>query len=305
MDKKVRSIEWLMSLSRAQLNSAVYAPGNKHWRESLTVEQKARISRKISEAHKGKVLSLETRRRISESKMGKPLPRTPEWQAKITNALKGRPRSKPSDEAKRKISEANKGRLKGIKRGPQSEITKQKLHRARVDGNRTILTVTPLGVFDSRNEAARAYGVDPVTISNWVIKGKTGFYYMRNEDDAKVQLDRQKMLDKLSSRISKVRHRAVITPQGEFRSILAAAKALGLDSSTLRDRIKRGWAGYGFKGDAINDGSTRKTKHKTVNTPLGVFEGVGEAAKQLGISAPMLRDRIKSRMPGYGFKSEC
>jgi hypothetical protein len=305
MDRKVRSIEWLMSLSRAQLNSAVYAPGNKRWRESLTVEQKARISRKISEAHKGKVLSLETRRRISASKLGKPLPRTPEWQAKITNALKGRPGTKLSDNAKRKISEANKGRLKGIKRGPQAELTKQKLHRARVDGNRTVLTVTPLGVFDSRNEAARAHGVDPVTISNWVIKGKTDFYYMRDEDDAKVQLDRQKMLDKLSSRLSKVRHRAVITPQGEFRSILAAAKSLGLNSSTLRDRIKRGWDGYGFKGDAINDGSTRKSRHKTVTTPLGVFEGVGEAAKQLGISAPTLRDRIRSGMPGYSFKSGC
>jgi transposase-like protein len=305
MEKKARSIEWLMGLSPAQLNSAVYAPGNKRWRESLSNENRAKLSRQISDAHKGKVLSPETRRRISASKTGKPLPRTPEWQAKITNALKGRPGSKLSDEAKRKISQANKGRLKGIKRGPQSALTKQKLHRARVDGNRTILTVTPLGVFDSRNEAARAHGVDPVTISNWVIKGKTGFYYMRNQDEAKVQLDRQKALDKRSSDISKVRHRAVITPLGEFRSILAAANALGCDSSTLVDRIKRGWAGYGFKGDAINDGSMRKSKRKTVTTPLGVFEGVGEAAKQLGISAPTLRDRIRSGMAGYSFNSEC
>lgn len=305
MDKKVRTIEWLMGLSRAQLNTAVYATGNKRWRDALTAEQKEEISQKISEAHKGKVLSPETRRRISASKLGKPLPRTPEWQAKITNALKGRPGHKLSEEAKRKISEANKGRLKGIKRGPQSELTKQKQHQARVDGNRTILTVTPLGVFDSRSEAARAHGVDPVTISNWVIKGKTDFYYMRDEDDAKVQLDRQKMLDKLSSRISKVRHRTVITPEGEFRSMLAAAEALGIDRSTLSERIKRGWAGYGFKGDAINDGSTRRTNRKIVITPVGVFEGVGEAAKRLGISSPTLRDRIRFGLPGYGFKNRA
>lgn len=240
MEKKVRSIEWLMSLSRAQFVAAAFAPCAKH-----------------------------------------------------------------GEAAKRKISEANKGRLKGIKRGPQSELTKEKLHLARVKGNRTVLTVTPLGTFDSRRDAARAHGVDAVTISNWVVKGKRGFYYVRDIDNAKVQLNKDKIQEKLANRISRVRHRAVITPKGEFRSVLAAAEVLGIDRSTLCYRIKRGWAGYGFKGDAISDGSMRKTKHKTVNTPLGVFEGVGEAAKQLGISASTLRDRIKSGMPGYGFKSEC
>jgi len=79
-EKKVRSIAWLMSLSRPQLNSAVYASGNSRWRASLTEEQREAIAKRISDAHKGKRLTLETRQRISKAKLGKSLPRTPEWQ---------------------------------------------------------------------------------------------------------------------------------------------------------------------------------------------------------------------------------
>ena len=47
-ETKVRSIEWLMGLSRAQLNSAVYATGNSRWRAALTEEEKAAIAKRSS-----------------------------------------------------------------------------------------------------------------------------------------------------------------------------------------------------------------------------------------------------------------
>ena len=300
-DTKVRSIEWLMGLSRAQLNSAVYAPGNSRWRAALTEEEKAALAKRISEAHKGKKLSLETRRRMSQAKLGKPLPRSPNWQAKITSALKGRPGTKHSTATREKISRANKGRLKGIKRGPQSLATKERLHRARVDGNRTVFTVTPLGIFETRAAAARAHKVDPVTISNWVKKGVLGYAYSREKDQAKLLLDQERMRMQLASRVSKLRHRAVVTPVGEFQSIRSAAIAMGIDRSTLADRIKRRWAGYGFKGDIIHDGLTKKSNRRRVLTPVGVIDGVGNAARQLGISSPTLRDRIRAGESGYAF----
>jgi len=300
-DTKVRSIEWLMGLSRAQLNSAVYAPGNSRWRAALTEEKKAAIAQRISEAHKGKKLSLETRQRMSQAKLGKPLPRSPNWRAKITRAVKSRPGTKHSAATKDKISRANKGRLKGIKRGPKSLATKEKQHRARVDGNRTVFTVTPLGTFETRAAAARAHKVDPVTISNWVKKGVPGYAYSREKDQAKLIIDQERMRMQLASRVSKVRHRAVVTPVGEFQSVRGAARAMGIDRSTLAERIKRRWAGYGFKGDTIHDGRTKKSNRRRVLTPVGVIDGVGNAARQLGISAPALRDRIRAGESGYAF----
>lgn len=246
MSKTERNIDWLMSLSRAQFNSAVYAKGNADWRSSLTAEQKADLAMKTSAAHKGKVLSQETKDKMSMSKLGKPLPRTPEWQAKITAALKGKKGCKHSDESKRKISMANTGRLKGIKRGPQNAQHKLNHTASLVAAGLTVRCQTPLGIFNSRAEAAKAHGVDPVSISNWMKKEKPGFCYLDEHDIAKCEQEKIKLRESLINKVSRKSDRAVITPLGNFSSILSAAKAYGIDRSTLADRIKRGWKGYHF-----------------------------------------------------------
>ena len=78
--------------------------------------------RKMSESRKGKPLSEETKRKISESRKGKPV--LEETKRKISEAKKGKPSSlkgKPlSEEAKRKMSESRKGK-------PLSEETKRKI----------------------------------------------------------------------------------------------------------------------------------------------------------------------------------
>jgi hypothetical protein len=243
---KERSIEWLMSLSRAQFNSTAYGPTNKNWRSSLTDEQKAEFARKSSIANKGKVLSPETRQKISLSKLGKSLPRTPEWQAKITAALTGKKGHKHSNEAKRKISMANTGRLKGIKRGPQSSEHKQNHKNSLIRAGLTVRCVTPLGVFNSRADAARAHNVDPVSISNWILSGRPGFSYIDQGDITKCEEEKKRRLEARALKVNRKKDRPVRTPIGDFPSIFSAAKKIGIDRSTLSDRIKRRWEGYYF-----------------------------------------------------------
>ena len=89
------------------------------------------IQMQKSEAGKmnlGRKLSEETKRKMSESKMGqeawnKGLPRTDETKRKISDTMSG---TKQSEETKRKRSAS----MKGMKRGPMSEEHKRKLSEA-------------------------------------------------------------------------------------------------------------------------------------------------------------------------------
>lgn len=82
--------------------------------------------RKISKAHKGKVLTEEHRRKMSEAKKGKPL--SVEHRQKISESHKGKPRGPHTAEAKRKISETNKGKhLTAETKRKLSEINKGKV----------------------------------------------------------------------------------------------------------------------------------------------------------------------------------
>lgn len=246
MNKADRNIDWLMSLSRAQFNSATFAPGNTKWRTSLTDGQKTEFARNLSIANKGKVRSQETRKKISLSKLGKPLPRTPEWQAKITAALTGRKGRKHSDEVKRKISIANTGRLKGIRRGPQSSEHKQNYKNSLMREGLTVRCITPLGVFNSRSDAARAHKVDPTSISNWIINDRSGFSYLDQKDIDKCEEEKERRLEAKALKVNRKKDRPVRTPIGDFPSIFSAAKKIGIDRSTLSDRLKRKWEGYCF-----------------------------------------------------------
>lgn len=244
-NSKERSIEWLLSLTRAQFNSMAYAPGNKKWRASLTDEQKAEMALKLSIANKGKVRSQETKDKIRLAKLGKPNPRKSGWVAP-PSPRKGLPGVVHTEATKLKISIANKGRLKGIKRGPQSLQSKEKYLISKIDAGLTTRCQTPLGIFNTRAEAAKAYGVDPVSISNWMKKEKPGFFYLEKKDIDKCKQDREKWLNHLASKPYLKRDRSVKTPLGIFPSVLSAAKAIGIDRSTLSDRIKRGWEGYEY-----------------------------------------------------------
>ena len=96
------------------------------------------VRRKIGQSHKGHLVSEETRRKIADAQIGVPKPKhTDEAKRKMSEFQKGRPKS---EEHKRKISMANKGRKhteeskrkmseskKGKKHGPPSEETRRKI----------------------------------------------------------------------------------------------------------------------------------------------------------------------------------
>jgi hypothetical protein len=74
----------------------------------------AKTRQKISETHKGKIVSVETRQKLSESNIGKL--RSIETRLKMSLSKKGKPSHRKgkitSEETKQKISEAKKGKTK-------------------------------------------------------------------------------------------------------------------------------------------------------------------------------------------------
>ena len=211
-----------------------------------------------------------------------------------------------SVETRQKISAANKGRLLGRKLGPQSTAHKAKVVTSKIRNERTVRCTTPLGVFDTRAAAARAHGVDPVTISNWMKSGRQGFYYLEMKDQLKLCSDQHKIEVLRTQRISRQTNRSVITPLGSFDSVRAAAIFYGVDRSTIVGRIERGWCGYGYGGSpsGINDGSNMRLRGKRVKTPLGNFDKVADAAIAHQISAPTLRKYLLcNSFPDYVYVS--
>ena len=53
-------------------------------------------------------------------------------------------------------------------------------------------------------------------------------------------------LEAKALKVNRKRDRPVRTPIGDFPSIFSAAKEIGIDRSTLSDRVKRKWDGYYF-----------------------------------------------------------
>lgn len=114
----------------------VVKPGNKYIRGHNTrvnsPMHNPETARKNSEAQKGKILSEETRKKISEANKGENHPmfgktHSKETKKKMSEAKKGKPRKPFSKEHKEKISEANKGK----KQKPFSEEHKRKLSEAK------------------------------------------------------------------------------------------------------------------------------------------------------------------------------
>ena len=115
----------------------------------------AETKRKMSESQKGRVVTEEHRRKISESKKGRKL--SEEHRQKLSESRKG---LKHSEDTKRKISESTKGLLKGI---PKTLETKLKMSQAKADKKIPIvaigLSTGRVELFTSQSECSRILGL--------------------------------------------------------------------------------------------------------------------------------------------------
>lgn len=91
-----------------------------------------------------------------------------EARAKISAASKNQIRQSPSEETRAKISASNKGKTKQ----PPSAETRAKLAEA---GRK--LVQTPDGIFNSKEDAAKHYGVRTGQILYWIRKSKKDTFY--------------------------------------------------------------------------------------------------------------------------------
>jgi hypothetical protein len=117
--------------------------------------------------NKGRVVSQETRERISAALKGRTV--SEETKARIARAHVGR---KHSAETKAKISAAHRGRV----RPPVSAETRARMSAARQGRGRPGKPVCVHGVrYESLCEAAAALNMTAPTVANWVRRGVSGF----------------------------------------------------------------------------------------------------------------------------------
>lgn len=122
---------------------------------------------KLSKANKGKILTEETKNKISNSRIG----------------LKIKPHS---EETKNKIGNAHRNKI-------VSTETRQKISEARLNSDNINLkkalresngkkVSTPAGIFETRSDAAQHYNIPPSTMSYWCKnKNKPEFYFVEEE----------------------------------------------------------------------------------------------------------------------------
>ena len=118
-----REIHWIAALDTIKPNGFNLTHGGEGGRPS------DEIRRKMSDAHKGKTLSTETRKKLSKINSGENHPqfgkqRSKETLRRMSEVMKG---NKPSAETRKKLSEANSGENHPQLGKPRSPETRRKI----------------------------------------------------------------------------------------------------------------------------------------------------------------------------------
>ena len=144
--------------------------------------------------------------------------------------------------------------------------------------------MTPRGECSSINDAALLYGVVCQTITNWIKKGREGFAFITPARTRKNKA-RVKLAAKAVSRRNGRVPRVVLTPEGRFSDVKAAAEHYGMHPTRIYSWIKR------FKPDEFK---FEDKLDRVIITPRGTFIGVRAAAEEFGITTHSMRSRISS-----------
>ena len=135
--------------------------------------------RNLSEAQKGKIVSKETRKKISEAHKGRPSGRkgvklSAEHRRKLSEAHKGKPSprkgKKASPETRRRISEAGKGRITSAEtRKKMSKAHKSRYAEKRLPYKEFYLSLPPdMSITEKRKRVKEFSGKDAKTVWRWI-----------------------------------------------------------------------------------------------------------------------------------------
>jgi hypothetical protein len=192
---------------------------------------------------------------------------------------------------------------------------------------------TPMGVFDSIKEAAKACGLSPNAFGNRMKSGVPGYEYITPKKVCSAQ-QKKKISKATKGREAAWTKKAIRTPKGVFDSVKEAAIAYNLfDGTTIRRWIR--WRVPGFEyanpeeqqkiieqypnpyvapekkpysqetKQKMKASSAKRwqwdthARAKKVRTPLGVFDSITAANKAHGVSN--IGSRIKKGKPGYEY----
>ena len=145
--------------------------------------------------------------------------------------------------------------------------------------------MTPNGEFESINAVASFYCVTRGEVCKWIKKSKSTEFYFSNPSDKSVKVSTTR--------------KAVLTPQGRFPTMTAAALHYGVDYQTVKAWIDGTGRYAGQFKFTENFGTDIQCKNnKKVMTPQGEFESLKQAAKALGIEAGKISRWAKRRKDG-------
>jgi hypothetical protein len=130
--------------------------------------------------------------------------------------------------------------------------------------------MTPNGEFESINAVASYYAVARGEVCKWIKKTKPTEFYFSTPS-------------KNTPRISNQR-RAILTPQGRFPTMSAAAVHFDVDYQTVKAWIngKGRYAGKFHYCESSTD-DIKCSNSKKVMTPIGQFDSIKAASTVLGI----------------------
>lgn len=145
--------------------------------------------------------------------------------------------------------------------------------------------MTPNGEFESINAVASHYAVSREEVCKWIKKTKPTEFYFSIPTENTTQISKQR--------------RAVLTPQGRFPTMSAAAAHFGVDYQTVKAWIngKGRYAGE-FRYCESNGTDIKCSNTKKVMTPLGSFDSLKTASAILGVEAYKLSRWVKRKKDG-------
>jgi len=182
-----------------------------------------------------------------------------------------------------------------VRQGMAAQVKKRNSERNNsttplINNNQNRNVMTPKGKCESIKEAAWLYGVNGATIRDWIKKEKEGFLFLSPPLVKKRPIK--------AGGISGSRNpssKAVITPDGEFQTLKAAAKHYGVGYQVIVKWVTKSKPTQ-FKFSIASDVNKLKkgSKGRAVLTPKGMFFGINAAAEKFGITHSSMRHRILS-----------